>query len=186
MNKKENRIDLYQVSNRNIGEDIFSYDYFKVVVPRNATTEIIDCYEALSWELVDYHYDIKEGDTLSFRRDRKISKKEELNHLQENIDKKIEEIKKAEGKKTSIATVVSVITSMLGTILFIAGLKVFLTESVGFNVAAILAASAGLAIGGLSFLVYLSMREQKTKEMNIFIDKKFSEINRLLEEASVF
>lgn len=170
----------------NTAERNYSYDYKTVETDLRSSSEVLDSYESLGWDLAGRSDGIMGGVVLNFKRSRKIKNKERLNRVQVRLDDSLECIKVYEKGKSQSATAAAVIIGIIGALLLGTGMSFILAfgklELWQF-IASIILGVAGMAVCGLAYLAYVKMRAKNTSKMDVLIDKKHDEIAGLCEEA---
>lgn len=165
--------------------DAVTYDYKTVEATQKNALEIIDCYEAMGWELAGKH-DYVFVVSLNFRRNRKIKNKDQLNRLQVKLDDHINGIGVYEKRKTQNAQIISLIVGIIGVLVFGGGMCLCLLtplpEIVSYIAGSVLGV-IGAAVCGLAYLIYKKLLAKDTVAMNALIDKKRDEISNICEDA---
>ncbi|WP_321388062.1 hypothetical protein [uncultured Enterococcus sp.] len=163
--------------------DFIGYEYKESTVGGSMEMLFVDSYTSLGWQLVETTTSMHGHGkvALRFKRDRKIRNKGELNRLQRKLDELIEEIERLEFSKITKAAAVAYIVGIVGT--------AFMAGSVFLYLAGMLLPSIILAIPGflgwiVPYLLYRSIRQQKTNEINPIIEQRYDEIYRTCEQAS--
>lgn len=161
-----------------------TYDYKTVTAGAKTAAQIIDIYETLGWELAKQNETFGYGAVLSFRRDRKIKNREQLNRIQVRLDDALSSTGVLEKEKTRLATAAGISIGTAGTLIFGGGMCLCLLNPVMWSY--IVGSVLGVVGGGIAYLAYLAykkLRKKKTAEMDIAIEKKRDEISRLCEDA---
>lgn len=162
-----------------------TYDYKTVDATQKNAFEIIDCYEALGWELANKNEGLM-GVSLTFKRGRKIKNKEQLNRMQMKLDDHINSIEVLEKRKTSKATSVAIILGVIGTLIFGGGMSICLTqplESIVSYIVGSVLALAGALVASPAYLAFKKIRAKSTMIFDVQIDKKRDEISQICEDA---
>lgn len=162
----------------------YSYDYLTVEINDKFAMEAVDCYEALGFELVKNERALNLKTALTFKRDRKIKNKDQLNKIQARLDQILDSMGKLELGKTKLPFTASVILGSAGALAFGGGMCLcLLNGAIGAMIGGIALGIAGLGIAGLGYLVYKKLNAKKTAEMNVLIDRKRDEVSLLCEDA---
>lgn len=166
-------------------QDAYTYDYVTVETNGKMVLETIDCYEALGWQLVKNEGTLSLKTAVTFKRNRKIGGKAELNKIQARLDEALSSINGYESKKTTTAFAAAMGIGIPGMLAFGGGMSLCLLKSavIGALIGGIALGLAGLGLCGLGYLVYIKINKKKTAEMNVLIDKKREEISAICEEA---
>lgn len=163
-----------------------SYEYLTVETGQNAALETVDCYKALGWELANKNDSLGGNIFLNFKRNRKVKNRDQLNRLQFKVDDGINSIRVLEKRKTKNAMIVSLVIGIIGTLIFGAGLSLWIGFSdpqVWMYVVGSVLAVVGAVPCSLAYFAYAKIRSKDTVKMNSLIDQKRDEISMLLEEA---
>lgn len=170
--------------NREEKSDYIGYEYKEVTVKTKQASFYLDCYESLGW-VVDEHFYIKdkqEYTTLQLKRNRKIINKMELTRLQNNFESCAQEIKQLENSKTSLATIVSLVTGIMGTI-FMTGSTFAIVHEPPVIWLCILLAVPGF-IGWIApYFLYKSIVQKKSKDIQEHIEAKYDEIYEICKKG---
>lgn len=167
--------------------DAYSFDYVTIETEEKLAIEVVDCYESLGWKFVKREGTLGLKIALTFKRDRKIKNKEQLNKIQPKIDEALKSINKFEGNKTKSAFCAAIITGVAGTLTLGGGMCLcLLNTAIGAIIGGAVLGALGLGICGLGYLLYRKINIKKSAEMNVLIDKKRDEISRLCEEAQKY
>lgn len=167
-------------------EKIYSYDYKTAEAGQKSAPETVDAYEALGWEIVSESRGLTGSVALNFRRNRKVKSKDQLNRLQMRLDDSLNNIKIMEKKKTGTASAIAIFMGIIGTLVFGGGMSIFLTElnhQLWHYIAGGILGALGIGLCLLAYYSYLKIRDKKTKEMNVQIEKKRDEIAVICEDA---
>lgn len=167
--------------------DAYSFDYVTVEANEKMALETVDCYEALGWQIVQREGGLGLKAALTFKRNRKIANKNELNKIQHKMDDALKAVNGYEAQKTTKAFAAAMGIGIPGTLAFGGGMS--LCIAVGGTAAiigGIALGLAGLGICGLGYLAYQKINKKKTTAMNILIDKKREEISGFCDEASKY
>lgn len=165
--------------------DNITYDYKTVDATQKNAIEVIDCYEALGWELANKN----EGFTsvsLTFKRGRKIKNKDQLNRMQMKLDDHINGIGVLEKRKTLKASTIAIILGVIGALVFGGGMSICLTlpfsNLISYITGSVLAL-AGALIAFPAYFIFKKINVKDTMKLDVQIDKKRDEISQLCEDA---
>jgi len=169
------------------GKEIISYDYKTIRVRRQIETVATDAYEALGWELVGSS--VFEGGifhvVLSFKRDRRISNKEELLKLQAKADKLLINIETLQRKKRNAGTTPAIATGIVGALALGGGMSIVieLAGTVGWMIGGIALGVVGLGICGLAWLIYNKVKNGQEAKIAPMLEEEYNKLADLCEEA---
>lgn len=164
-----------------------TYDYKTVETDSRSSSEVMDYHEALGWELAGSNEGITGRIALTFRRNRKIKNKEQLNRIQVRLDDAVEGIRVLEKSKTKSALMAAIAIGTAGSLTFGGGLSIcillpLMSNLVSYVVGCFLGV-VGFGVCGLGYLAYVKLRAKNTAKINVLIDKKRDGIADLCEEA---
>ncbi len=164
-----------------------TYDYKTVRVNRTMEAMLTDAYQNLGWELTNTT--MAEGSltnvNVSFKRNRKIENKMELNKLQEKIDTTLSNITKLQAKKKSAGVPEGVTVGCIGTLTFGGGMSMALTlTGVGFMVGGIALGVVGIGIGLLGWLTHNKIQKKKLSKIEPLIESEYDKLSDLCEQAN--
>ena len=188
---------MYQETARSAGNagvsyakpEAYSYDYITVETAEKFAIEYIDCYEAMGWEFVKREYTFNFQNflktALTFKRDRKIENKAELNKLQVKIDDALNHINMLESSKSTSAVATALSVGTVGALTFGGGLCLCLigAATVPAIIGGCVLGAVGLGLGGLAYLLYRKILAKKATANIALIDKQREEIGGLCEKA---
>lgn len=166
-----------------------TYDYKEIEAERNRIPFLRDGYENFGWEIEERPGKIgtnpnqKQKVILQMKRNRKIMNKPELLRLQSHFEDCVREVEELEKSKDSRATMVSLITGVLGTA-FIAGSVFAMTAQYPLVLLSIILAVPGFTGWILPYFVYKRIRENQTRRINPLIEKKYDEIYEICKKGN--
>jgi len=163
-----------------------SYEYMTKTAGSREAGEIINRYESLGWEL-DRHADGLLLTTLTFKRDRNINNKSQLNRLQLRIEDAGNEIVYLEESKTKGATIFSLAAGIFGALTFGGGMSLIMFNADPVSWGAVIGGTVlgvvGGAIAAVVYPIYKRLIRKKTAKINPRIEEKRDEIADLCQEA---
>lgn len=161
-----------------------AYEYKEVSAAHENASLYLDCYESFGWQQ-DGNFPSKEsGGKVTFRlkRNRKLVNRTELTRLQRHFEANMEEIHTLEASKASTAAVWALAIGLLGTA-FMAG-SVFSITSSPMNIPlCILLAVPAFAGWIMPYFIYQKVKQQKSRQVEPFIEAKMEEIYTLCEKG---
>ena len=164
--------------------DAYSYDYITVETAEKFAIEYVDCYEAFGWQYVKREVAFNMKTALTFKRDRKVPNKLELNKLQAKLDLVLKEINENEQKKTTSAFATAIGVGTVGALTLGGGMSLcILNTAIGAIIGGVALGVVGFAICGLGYLAYTKIRAKKSAAMSVFIDKQREDVSDLCEKA---
>lgn len=169
------------------GQKAVVFDYKTVRVKRETETMLTDAYATLGWEVTSTtvadaslsHINV------SFKRDRKIAHKPELDVLQAKLDGCIASIEKLIAAKKSAGLPEALTVGTAGALTLGGGMSMIMTlDGIGFTVGGIAIGVVGIAIGLLGWLVHNKVKKKKLKKIEPLIDAEYDKFSDLCEQAS--
>lgn len=163
-----------------------TYDYKTVRVKRELETMLTDAYSNLGWEVTNTT--LAEGSlsyvNVSFKRDRKIQNKMELNKIQEKVNNVLANIEKLQSKKKSAGVPEGVTVGCIGALAFGGGMSMCLTLSgVAFMVGGIALGVVGIGIALLGWLTHNKIKRKKVSQIEPMLESEFDKLSDLCESA---
>jgi len=164
-----------------------NYEYMTKTADSRTVSEIANRYSSLGWEL-----DRQERGliftTLTFKRDRNIKNKDQLNRLQLRIEDGVNGIVYMEESKTRGATIFSLVIGIFAALMFGGGMSLimFNADPMTASWQVIVGFVLGIVGGAIAAVVYPLYRKavaRKTAKTNPLIEKKRDEIADLCGEA---
>ena len=166
------------------------YEYKEIAADSHMASLLLDGYESFGWEVNDSLPDGGMGGKLGgsrtvirLKRDRKILNKAELTRLQRNFEACVSEIQTLEGRKTSGATVCSLILGVIGTA-FMAGSTFAVTAQPPHYILCILLAMPGFLGWIFPYFLYKRIVGKQTEKMAPLIEAKYDEIYEICEKGN--
>lgn len=168
-------------------QNAITYDYKTVRTSRTMEAMLTDAYQNLGWELTNTT--MAEGSlnsvNVSFKRNRKIENKMELNKLQEKIDATLSNLTKLQSKKKSAGVPEGVTVGCIGALTFGGGMSMALTlTGVGFMVGGIVLGVVGIGIGLLGWLTHNKIQKKKLSKIEPLIESEYDKLSDLCEQAN--
>ena len=164
-----------------------TYDYKTVRVKRDMEAMYTDAYENLGWEvtsttLADASMSYV---NVSFKRDRKIVNKTELNKLQDEIDEVLTNIEKTKSKKANAGVVEGVSTGVVGALVFGGGMSMSMVlEGIGFLIGGIALGVVGIGVMFLGWLVHNKVQKKKLTKLEPIYQEQLDKLSELCEQAN--
>ena len=166
------------------------YEYKEIAADSGMVSLLLDGYESFGWEVNDSLPDCSMGGKLGgsrtviqLKRDRKILNKAELTRLQRNFEACVSEIQTLEGRKTSAATVCSLVPGVIGTA-FMAGSTFAVTAQPPHYILCILLAIPGFLGWIFPYFLYKKIVRKQTEKITPLIEAKYDEIYELCEKGN--
>lgn len=142
------------------------YDYMCRSVKAHKQTEAVDLYEAFGWEATGTASSLG-GVTLSFRRDRKIKHKTELNRLERKAENLKASIEKITASMSFGAMIFAYIFGCLAALVFGGGMCLCMLNpgSIPAMVGGILLGLAGIALMSATYPIYKKLVAARTERL---------------------
>ena len=168
-------------------EKAVTFDYKTVRVRREMEVMTTDAYEALGWQVTNTT--LAEGSlsfvNVSFKRNRKIENKLELQRLQEKVDSCLAQIDKLQKKKKNAGVPEGITTGVVGALVFGGGMSMTMCLSgTGFLIGGIALGVVGIGIGLLGWLVHNKIQKKKLAKIEPLLESEFNKLSDLCEEAN--
>lgn len=164
-------------------QNCVSYDYKAVNLPERQAQEAEDVYRQLGWELAERVSRVGAA-KLTFRRNRKIANKEQLNRLERKLDDSLDCERELQREKTKLATSVAITIGTLAALVFGGGMCLcLLYTELKLILAGCVLGVVGAGIGLLAWLAYRKIAKKKTAEAEMKLEKKRDEIDLILDDA---
>ncbi len=167
--------------------EYIAYEYKELRAERKDAAMLTDCYECFGWELNgEFSEGLEKGSgdvVLRFKRARGIVNKAELTRLQRNFEACVDGIKRLEKSKTSMPTMIALITALIGTA-FMAGAPFAITSDEPKLLLCILLAIPGFLGWILPYFAYKKGLDKETLKINPLIEQKYDEIYELCEKGN--
>lgn len=164
-----------------------SYEYMTKTVKAKDQTRVIDMYEAFGWELTSSTPAIVSGvAALSFKRDRKINHKHELNKLERQAEETFATINALNASKTLGARIFAYIFGVIATLVLGGGMcMVMLTENnIPVFAGGVILGLAGIALCSVNYFIYKRITEKKVKQVLPVIDENEEKLANVLERGN--
>ncbi|MDE6356914.1 MAG: hypothetical protein K2L67_06710 [Clostridia bacterium] len=164
-----------------------SYEYMTKSVKAKDQTRVVDMYEAFGWELTSSTPAIVSGTvTLSFKRDRKINHKHELNKLERQAEETFQTINTLNASKTLGASIFAYVFGVIAILVLGGGMcMTMLTENnVPAFVGGIILGIVGIALCSVNYFIYKKLAERKIKQVLPVIDETEEKLANILEKGN--
>lgn len=164
-----------------------TYEYKTVRVKRELETALTDAYETLGWEVTNTV--MAEGTlsqvNVSFKRNRKIEHKMELNRLQEKMDASLANIDKLQKNRKSAGVPEGITTGVVGALVLGGGMSMCMClTGIGFMIGGIAIGVVGIGLGLLGWLVHNKVQKKKLAKIEPILESEFNKLSDLCEEAN--
>lgn len=167
------------------------YEYKEITADDTMVSLLLDGYENFGWEL---NGNVPEGSgggkagsshktILRMKRDRKIVNKAELTRLQRNFEACVAEIQVLERRKTSAATIYSLVLGVVGAA-FLAGSVFAVTAEPPLIVLSIILGVPGILGWIFPYFLYRKVKERETEKVTPLIEAKYDEIYEICEKGN--
>lgn len=163
------------------------FDYKTARVKRETETMLTDAYATLGWEvtattMADASLSYI---NVSFKRDRKIAHKAELNHLQTKLDGCIAKIEKLTAAQKNAGLPEALTIGTVGAVALGGGISMAVAlEGVGFIVGGVMLGVVGIALGLLGWLVHGKVKKKKLAKLEPAIAEEYDKVSSACEEAA--
>jgi len=163
-----------------------NYEYMTVSTGIRNANETADRYSSLGWE-IDGRQDGLLGTMLTFKRDRNIKGKEQLNRLQARIEDNMNGIRCLEESKKRGSMIFALALGIIAALIFGGGMSLIMFNAAPVVVWAIITGVGlgviGAGLAGINYPIFNKLVERKTAKINPVIEKKRDEIFDLCQEA---
>ncbi|MFA6830296.1 MAG: hypothetical protein WCR67_06330 [Bacilli bacterium] len=167
-------------------KNYIAYEYMTKSCKNGEQGKLIDMYEVFGWEASDTTINNLGNITISFKRDRKIEGKQELNKLQREAQQVSDLIKTSKNKSTSFPLIVSLIIGIIGALVLGGGMSMVMIlgeGSIPNMVIGILIGIVGIIICLINYPIFKTVTASKTKKYLPIIDEYEEKLANILENA---
>ena len=161
-------------------DNFIGYEYKNIVVPRRLAAVYSDYYPCFGWEAEDVNYNHVGNASLTFKRNRKLKNKVELDKHQRQFETSVAHISDLENSKTTRASILSFTTGLLGTAFMALATFSFLG---GMVAVCIVLAIPGLLGWALAYYAYSNLTRKKSAQVAPEIDREYDRLYSTCEEA---
>lgn len=167
-------------------KDFVSYEYKTRMVKTQEQTRAMDMYEAFGWEITGVNTSADGRSTLSFKRDRKLKHRQELNRLERQAEDTFALIVGLNKAKTLGARIFAYTFGIIAALVLGGGMCLtMLTEnSAPALVGGIILGIAGIALCAVNYPIYKKIAEKKTAQILPVIDDNEEKLANLLERGN--
>ena len=167
-------------------KDFISYEYKTVSVKAKDQTKAMDLYEAFGWEITGTASAATGNTTLSLKRDRHLTHKQELNKLERQAEDTFAAINGLERSKTLGASVFAYIFGCFAALVLGGGmsLTMLIEGSVPAMVGGIILGVVGIVLCSVNYVIYKKLVEKKTKALLPVIDQTEEKLANTLEKGN--
>ena len=169
--------------------DVVVYDYKTINVRRSLETMTVDAYQSLGWEIVGSQvFGGIFSVNLSFKRSRKIEKKQELLNIQDQIDGVLQNIDNLRSKQKRVGEIPALSIGLGGALVFGGGMSMsmFLGVSpvvVGWLISGIALGLVGVGICVLNWFLFKRNRQKGTAKIVAQLEAEQNKLADLCEQA---
>lgn len=167
-------------------ETFTSYEYMSKKAEIEEQSRVIDLYEAFGWELTGTTSAAMNEVTLSFKRDRKIPHKPELDRLQRRAEETRNNLRHLEKGKKSGANTFALVFGCLAVLVLGGGMSLVMTmqNSLPALIGGIALGIVGLVLCGVNYPIYRRLADKKTEQLLPVIDEQEEKLANLMEQAN--
>lgn len=167
-------------------ETFTSYEYMSKKAEIEEQSRVIDLYEAFGWELTGTTSAAMNEVTLSFKRDRKIPHKPELDRLQRRAEETRYNLRHLEKGKKSGANTFALVFGCLAVLVLGGGMSLVMTmqNSLPALIGGIALGIVGLVLCGVNYPIYRRLADKKTEQLLPVIDEQEEKLANLMEQAN--
>lgn len=165
--------------NNELNKEASVYDYISINCTRKMEDLIVDIYENLGWEKTSTGFNV-----VNFKRNHRINHKNELNKINRELNKNIENINRLEKQKVFLAQVVSIVIGIVGTLLFGGGMALILE----FNqsLLGIILGVIGILIALPAYSIYKMIFEKNNDKVMRLLEEEYDKITLKCDEAQKY
>ena len=161
-----------------------NYDYLNISVEERLCSQYMDGYGSFGWKM-DENLPTQKGGgkvQLHFKRNRNILNKTELTRLQRHYEACMAEIASLEASKSSVPTMVSLSSGLLGCA-FMAGSVFAVTAEKPVLWLMVLLAIPGFGLWAGSYFGYKIAKTRRTAQVTPLIEEKYDEAYEVCAKA---
>lgn len=165
-------------------ENVIGYEYKEIITDHRMEAMYRDCLPYFGWQLDASIPSVRKQETiiLRFKRDRKLCNKSELTRLQRQFEAYVKEIIELEASKTTKAKIVSFTVGLVGTAFMAGATFSYLGGHVFWMILLAIPAFLGWI---LPYLLYRSIAEKQTREINPLMEQLNDDIYTICEKANL-
>lgn len=166
-------------------ENFTTYEYLTKTVKRSEQSLTTDVYGAFGWEPADAAANALGGVTLTFKRDRKLPHKTELNRLQRKAEGLKEGLERLRTKQTGNAKLFAYTFGAVAALIFGTGmcLTMLWGADLTWMAAGIAVGIFGIVLCGLNVLFYRRLAKRSTEKALPQIEEAEEKLATVCEQA---
>jgi len=160
-----------------------AYEHKEIAVKRELEAIYTDGYPSFGW-MPDGRGASTNGLTsvnLKFKRDRKITNREELTKFQREFENCVKEIERMENTKVIVPSIVAYVIGIIGTVCMAGATFAYLA---GMITLCIVLSIPGFIGWIIPYFCYLRIKRSKTEQITPLIDQKYDTIYEVCEKAT--
>lgn len=162
-------------------KNFVGYEYKLIEAPRDLTSIYLDYYPSFGWEAETSSLSASGARAnLSFKRNRKLKNKVEINKLQRQFESGIETIASLEKSKTTRAFIVAMIIGLIGTAFMACSVFAVTADNV---IGCIIFAIPGFIGWALPYFVYNAIARKSSAQVSAQIDRQYDELFAACEKS---
>lgn len=160
---------------------LVGYEYKNIVTSRRLASIYADYFPYFGWEVNDSTFDRQFNKvSITFKRDRKLKNKVEINKCQRQFEEGVDNIAHLEGTKNSKASIAAYTVGLIGTAFMAGATFSFLG---GFIIACAILAIPGFIGWGLAYVLYRNLSKKRATEIVPETDSEFDNLYAACERA---
>ncbi len=161
-----------------------TYEYVTRTAKANKQTEEIDLREAFGWEVTETVPNLTGGVNISFKRDRKINHKAELNRLERKADTIQKTIEGLERNKKKSASIFSYTFGSVASLVLGGGMCLcMLVGGVAAMIGGIALGAVGIAAMSINYPIYKRIVDKKSEKLMPVIEDNEERLAVVCEQA---
>ena len=163
-------------------QNFVAYEYKTMAVSRKLASVFVDCYPSFGWSLDDsIFYNHSNRVTLTFKRNRQMKNKPEINKFQRQFEQGIENITHLEDTKKTRASIIAMSVGMVGAAFMAGATFSFLAGNI---VLCIILAIPGFFGWGVAYQVFRHFSKKRAEEVVSLVDREYDSIYSSCEKAN--
>ena len=169
-------------------KNYITYEYMTKTVKKVEQSKVMDIYEAFGWEIANVvNQDYLNNVTITFKRDRKLKNKQEINRLQRSADETLTNLHQLEKAKTQSAFIFSLIFGIIGSLVLGGGMSCIMTieNNKLAMIIGIVLGVIGIIMCAINYSIYKKMVSKNITKVMSEMDALEEKLADICENADV-
>lgn len=165
-------------------KNYITYEYKSVKCKKVDNASIVDTYLSLGYQVTNVDDSKTSFDTISFKRDRQIKHKTELNRLEKKITDLMNQNKKLEKEKSKKPSIIAYVLGSISALIMGTGMSLTMIEhNPTLFIVGVVIGIIGIILMVLNYFFYNKNYKKNVEEANLLIEENLEKIATVCVQA---